>query len=238
MNSVRLFLSISLALSLCACPDTHQRIGYHQIPVSWHPGYENVPDCNPLIAVQGKNLSIKGVNVTTPMGVGVGGGELTREDKALQVASDAALQADQKYTRLCELLPSYAHDQQAFYRARDQMFDLIKGTEQVASAVAAQTGQTPPAQPPAVPTAASDAAAGAGINPAKGIANVAATAPSAPSAAASPSPSSSNAGNQGLAKVTSAADHLKQVAAKKAPGKGSSKKKHSGSSTQGQGTSG
>jgi hypothetical protein len=238
MNSVRLLLSISIALSLCACPDTHQRIGYHQIPVSWHPGYENVPDCNPLIAVQGKTLNIKGVNVTTPMGVGVGGGELTREDKALQVASDAALQADQKYTHLCELLPSYAHDQQAFYRARDQMFDLIKGTDQVASAVAAQTGQTPPAQPPAVPTAASDAAAGAGINPAKGIANVPATAASGSSAATSPSPSSSNAGNQGLAKVTSAADHLKQVAAKKAPGKVLSKKKHSGSSTQEQGTSG
>jgi hypothetical protein len=236
MNSIRFFLSISLALSLCACPDTHQRIGYHKIPVSWGPGYENVPDCNPLIAVQGKTLNIKGVTVTTPVGVGVGGGELTREDKALQVASDAALQADQKYTHLCELLPSYSHDQQAFYRARDQMFDLIKGTEQVASAVAAQTGQSPPVQPPAVPTAASDAAAGAGINPAKGVANVEATTPPGSSPAASPS--SSNAGNQGLAKVTSAADHLKQLAEKKAPGKGSSKKKRSSSPTTKQDASG
>jgi hypothetical protein len=236
MKSVRLLLALSLALSLSACPDTHQRLGYHRIPVSWGPGYENVPDCNPLIAVQGKTLNIKGVSVTTPMGVGVGGGELNREDKALQVASDAALQADQKYTRLCELLPAYSSDKQAFYRARDQMFDLIKGTEQVASAVAAQTGQSPPVQPAAVPTAASDAAAGAGTNPAKGIANVPATTPSGSPAAASPT--SSNAGNQGLSNITSAADHLKQVAAKKAPGKGSSKKKHSNSSTTKQGTSG
>jgi hypothetical protein len=236
MNSARFLLALSLALSLCACPDTHQRIGYHQIKVAWHPGYENVPDCNPLIAMQGKTVNIKGVRVTTPMGVGLGGGELTREDKALQVASDAALQADQKYTHLCELLPSYANDQQAFYRARDQMFDLIKGTEQVASAVAAQTGQTPPVQPPAVPTAATDAATGAGINPAKGVANVPATTP--PASSAAPSPSASNAGNQGLSKVTSAADHLKQLAEKKAPGKASSKKKHPSSSASKQGTSG
>ncbi len=236
MNSARLLLSISLALSLCACPVTHQRIGYHRIPVTWGPGYENVPDCNPLIAVQGKTVNIKGVSVTTPAGVGVGGGELNREDKALQVASDAALQADQKYTHLCELLPSYASDQQSFYRARDQMFDLIRGTEQVASAVAAQTGQLPPVQPPAVPTAASDAATGAGINPAKGVANVPATAPSGSPAA--PSTSSSNASNQALSSVTSAANHLKQVAEKKAPSKGPSKKKHPRSSTNEQGTSG
>lgn len=222
MNSIRLGLSVAIAFLLCACFDTQQRLGYHRIPVSWGPGYENVPDCNPLIAMQGKALSIKGVNVTTPVGVGVGGGELNREDKALQTASEAAQMADQQYTRLCGLLPSYANDQQAFYHARDQMFDLIRGTDQVASAVAAQTGQAPPARPPAVPTAASTAAADAGINPAKGIANVPATnsaATPAASPAGSPAP-------QGVTSVTNAANRLKAVAEKKTPpAKGTSKKK-------------
>jgi len=223
MNSLRLALSLSLALLLCACPDTHQRIGYHRITVGWAPGYENVPDCNPLIAMQGKTVDIKGVNVTTPAGVGIGGGEFSREDKALQTASEAAQMADQKYTRLCELLPSYANDQKAFYGARDQMFDLIRGTQQVASAVAAQTGQAPPAPQPAVPTAASSAAADAGANPGKGIANAPA-ASSAPTPTASPAPAGSPAA-QGINQVTNAANHLKAVAKKKAPAKGTSKKK-------------
>jgi hypothetical protein len=135
--------------------------------------------------------------------------------------------ADQKYTRLCEMLPSYAHDQQSFYHARDQMFDLIRGTQQVASAVAAQTGQAAPALPPAVPTAASSAAADAGTNPAKGIANVPTT-----SSAAAPTASTTPAGSpatQGLSNVTKAANHLKAVAAKKAPAKSTKKKKSSGS---------
>jgi hypothetical protein len=228
MKSTRLSLSLALPLLLCACPDTHQRLGYHRIPVAWGPGYENVPDCNPLIAMQGKTLNIKGVNVTTPVGVGVGGGELNHEDKALQTASEAAQMADQKYTRLCELLPSYASDQQAFYHARDQMFDLIRGTEQVASAVAAQTGQAPPAQPPAVPTAASTAATDAGINPAKGIGNVPATS-SAATASASPAPASQG----GPTNVTNAANRLKAVAQKKAPSaKSTSKKKKDPNSSQ------
>lgn len=227
MNSLRLGLSILLALLLCACPDTHQRLGYHRINVGWAPGYENVPDCNPLIAMQGKTVDIKGVNVTTPVGVSAGGGQFTREDKALQTASEAAQMADQKYTRLCELLPSYANDQQAFYNARDQMFDLIRGTQQVASAVAAQTGQAPPAPQPAVPTAASSAASDAGTNPAKGIANV-------PAASSAATPTASPAGSpaaQGANNVTNAANRLKAVAQKKTPAKGTSKKKKkSGSS--------
>jgi hypothetical protein len=130
----------------------------------------------------------------------VGGGEFTREDKALQTASEAAQMADQKYAHLCQLLPSYSSDREAFYHARDQMFDLIRGTEQVASAVATQTGQAPPAPPPVVPTAASAAATDAGTNPAKGIANVPSTTPPPPPSA---SPAASPAA-QSLAHVTNA----------------------------------
>src|SRR4029077_6765889 len=97
---------------------------------------------------------------------------LNTEQKALQTASDTAVRADEQYTHLCNLLPSYSHDQVAFYKARDQMFDLIRGTNQVASAVAAQTGQAAPAPLPSVPTVAAGAAASAGINPGKGVANL------------------------------------------------------------------
>jgi hypothetical protein len=202
-----------LALALCACPDTHQRLGYHQIPVSWGTGYENVPDCTPLIAMQGTSLNVKGVSVTTPAGVGVGGGELNKEQKALQTASDTAVQADQQYTRLCKLLPSYSHDQVAFYKARDQMFDLIHGTNQVASAVAAQTGQAAPALPPSVPTLASNAAASAGINPGKGVANLPATTTAA-LGKTTPAPATPNAALSNLVNATS---KLKKAAEKKPP---------------------
>ncbi len=220
MNSLRLGLCFSLALLLCACPATQQQLGYHKIPVTWGPGYENVPDCNPLIAMQGKAVSIKGVTVTTPAGIGGGGGEFTREDKALQTASEAAQLADQKYTHLCELLPSYSNDQHAFYDARDQMFALIKGTQSSAATVAALTGQATPAPAPAVPTAATTAATDAGVNPAKGIANLpSTTSPAAAAATPAGTPSSQQINN-----VLNAANHLKAVAQKKVPTKGKSKK--------------
>lgn len=213
MKSLHLVVLCCVVLVLCACPDTHQRLGYHKIPVSWGTGYENVPDCTPLIAMQGTSLDIKGVSVTTPVGVGVGGGELNKEQKALQTASDAAVRADEQYTRLCNLLPSYSHDQVAFYRARDQMFDLIRGTNQVASAVAAQTGQTAPAPPPSVPTVAAGAAANAGINPRKGVANPPMSTTSSPATTTS-APQTPNAALSNLVNATS---KLKKAAEKKPP---------------------
>lgn len=138
---------------------------WHGLPVT------RMFQTSPLITMSGATLNIKGVKVVTPAGIGVGGGEFTKEQKALQTASDAAQQADQKLSRLCNMLPSYSNDQEGFYRVRNQMFDLIAGTTYVASAVAAQTGQAQPAQLSSVPTAATAAAAGAGIDPAKGVAN-------------------------------------------------------------------
>jgi hypothetical protein len=213
MNYYRLVISSCLALALCSC--AHDRIGYHKIAVAWPPGYENVPDCTPLIAMTGTTVNIKGVNVTTPAGVSLGGGEFHKEQVALQTASDAAQQADEKYTRLCKMLPSYSNDRGGFYRVRDQMFDLIAGTTQVASAVAAQTGQAPPASPSTVPTAAADAAAGTGVDPAKGLAN----APAPAAATSSTAPTTAKAGSKSLAKLESAVTKLKQVAKKKAPAK-------------------
>ena len=43
--------------------------------------------------MQGTSLYVKGVSVTTSAGVGVGGGELNKEQKALRTASDTAVQA-------------------------------------------------------------------------------------------------------------------------------------------------
>ena len=213
MKSSRVLGLAAITFLLCACPETNQRLGYHKIPVTWGTGYENVPDCTPLIAMQGTTLNIKGVSVTTPAGVGVGGGELNKEQKALQTASDTAVQADQQYTRLCTLLPSYSHDEVAFYKARDQMFDLIRGTNQVASAVAAQTGQAAPAAPPSVPTVATDAAAGAGINPEKGVANLPSATTAAPTTT-NPAPATSDAA---LSNLLSATSKLKKAAEKKVP---------------------
>ncbi len=181
--------------------------------MSWGRGYENVPDCSPLIAMQGRTLNIKGVSVTTPAGIGVGGGELNTEQKALQTASDTAIRADEQYIHLCNLLPSYSTDQVKFYQARDQMFDLIRGTNQVASAVAPLTGQAQPAAPSSVPTVSTAAAASAGIDPAKGVANL-------PIATATPSgtPASTPATNAAaLSNLKNATSRLEKVAQKKAP---------------------
>src|SRR5205814_1530430 len=143
----------------CSCATQTTNIGYHQIKVAWPPGYENVPDCKPLVAMQGKSYDISGVNVPIPQaGTSVAVGGIKIDPKALQNASDAAIQADQRYIRLCSLLPSYSNNQAAFYRARDQMFDLIAGTTDVAKAVANATGQPAPAPAPTVPTAAPSAA--------------------------------------------------------------------------------
>jgi hypothetical protein len=184
MKALKFSALISAAAwCLVSCAHTPSSLGYHSIPVSWPPGSENVPDCTPLIARTGTSTDIKGVTVSTPVGVGVQGGEVKTEEKTLQAASDAAQQADDKFTRLCRMLPSYSHDQKAFYKTRDQMFELIAATTYVASAVATQTGQTPP-QLTSVPTESSSAATAAGTNPAKAVANAPAPISSSPSTSA------------------------------------------------------
>lgn len=215
-----LLVLAALAFIFSSCAETHQRLGYHKIPVAWSPGYENVPDCTPLITMSGTTLNIKGVKLVTPAGIGVEGGEFTKEQQALQTASDAAQQADQKLTRLCNMLPSYSNDQQGFYRVRNQMFDLIAGTTYVASAVAAQTGQAPPAPAQSVPTAASAAATDAGIDPAKGVAN-----PPAPaSAGASAASSAAGSGGKDLTNLKSAVSKLNKASQKKPPSRSASHK--------------
>lgn len=213
MKSLRLFLTIVFVGALCSCVFSTPNPGYHPIAVAWPPGHENVPDCTPLITMTGDTVDIKGVKVTTPVGVGAEGGEYHKEAKVLQSASDAAEQADQKFTQLCRLLPSYLNDQKGFYRVRDQMFDLIAATNYVASAVAAQTGQTPPVQPTSIPTASTAAAASAGTNPTKAVANPVATTSSA-AKSPTPNPSTSPSGSQNLKK---AVDRLKALIDKAVP---------------------
>lgn len=165
-----------------------------------------------MVQMVGSTLDIKGVKVTTPVsGLGVEGGQFTRDQKALQTASDAAIQADQKFIRLCRLLPSYASNKDAFYKARDQMFDLIMNTNYVASAVASATGQTPPAKPATAPTAATDAATAAGTSPSKAVANTAAKKTQTPPTTTTTSSASA------AAQIVDAAKKLKRVAKKPAP---------------------
>ncbi len=92
--------------------------------MSWPPGHENVPDCNPLIQMNGNAVAVKGVKVVTPTGIGVEGGEFSRDPKVLQTASDAAIRADQEFVRLCSQLPSYANDREQFYALRKKMSDI------------------------------------------------------------------------------------------------------------------
>jgi hypothetical protein len=212
MKSLRFCVLVAVGWSLVSCAQ-NKSLGYHSIPVSWPPGVENVPDCTPLIARTGTSTDIKGVTVSTPAGVGVQGGELKTEPKTLQVASDAAQQADDKFTRLCRLLPAYSHDKQAFYKTRDQMFELIAATTYVASAVATQTGQNPPAPLTSVPTQSTSAATAAGTNPAKAVANPPTSASSPP--AASPSKQSSSKKQQHT--VSDAVARLKHVIQKPVP---------------------
>jgi hypothetical protein len=215
MKALTFCVVVGAALNLISCAQEKPSLGYHPISVSWPPGYENVPDCTPLIARTGTSTDIKGVTVSTPVGVGVQGGEVNTEQKTLQVASDAAQQADDKFTRLCRLLPSYSHDQQAFYKTRDQMFELIAATTYVASAVATQTGQSPPVQPTSVPTASTSAATAAGTNPAKAVAN-----PPAPASSPAPSSAQTATTKQSLQKheqTLNAVARLKQVIQKPVP---------------------
>lgn len=141
--------------------------------------------------------------MTTPVGVGVGGGEYSHTVTP-QSITEAVQQANLRFKELCRILPSYSNDKTAFYKARDEMFDLMRATDHVAATVAAQTGQAPPTKAPAVPTASSAAAASAGVNPQKGTAI----------ATASPAPAS---GAQGVQQVKSAVTALKQVAKRPVP---------------------
>jgi len=166
--------------------------------------------------MQGRSYDISGVSVPIPQaGTTVSISGVKIDPKALQNASDATQQADQKYTRLCSLLPMYSHDQAAFYKARDQMFDLIAGTTEIAKQVANTTGQPQPANPPTVPTAAPTAATSAGTNPTKAVANPASKpAPSVPTTASTDQTpkKASLADNK---KLNSLANKLKKLAAKK-----------------------
>lgn len=101
MKTSRLLCPLALALLLSGCVTEQQRLGYHRVAVSWPPGYENVPDCNPLIQMSGNTVTIKGVKVVTPAGIGVEGGEFSRDPKALQTASAEAIASDQKFVRIC-----------------------------------------------------------------------------------------------------------------------------------------
>jgi hypothetical protein len=209
----RLFLLLPV-LCLSSCQNTNP--GYHKLQVTWAPGYENIPDCNPLFKTSATSVDIKGLTLTTPQGVAAGVGGVSITPTALQQVSDAAIQADAKYVRLCEMLPSYSHDQTAFYKTRDQMFGLIAASTYVASQVAEQAGVPKPSAPPSVPTAAPSSAIAAGSDPARAIANPVAQ-PAAPSAPASGQQASPDAIAKNSAAVTSALNTLKSATAKKVP---------------------
>jgi hypothetical protein len=184
--------------------------------VAWPPGYEYVPDCNDLIEKNATSTAVKGPNVATSFGVTVGGGEYNRTVTPLGV-TDSLQSANLKFRQLCSLLPSYANgDKEAFYKARNDMFELIKGSQNVATAVATQTGQAPPANLPTVPTAATEAAKTAGVDPSKGVSNPASTPkqPSAPLKTAS-----SKQGSTGKEHVRSAVTKLQHIAKKPVPKK-------------------
>jgi hypothetical protein len=186
--------------------------------VAWPPGYENVPDCNDLIEKSSTSTDVKVPNVTTSFGVTVGGGEYNRTVTPLGV-TDTLQAANLKYRQLCNLLPSYANgNKEAFYKARDDMFELIKGSQNVATAVATQTGQAPPANLPTIPTAAPDAAKTAGVDPSKGVSNPPPTQPPAP-----PKTARSSQATAGTGQVKSAVTRLKHIANKKVPKKTTTK---------------
>jgi hypothetical protein len=215
-----LLLVISATLTSCVDSKPSAPTGSHKVAVAWPPGYEYVPDCNDLIEKSSTSTDVKGPNVTTSFGVTVGGGEYNRTVTPLGV-TDSLQSANLKYRQLCNLLPSYANgDQEAFYKARNDMFELIKGSKDVATTVATQTGQAPPPKLPAVPTAASDAAKTAGVDPSKGVANSSAT-PTPPSVSKNPPPRNLNAAAK--REVRSAARRLKQIARKPSPRKSKAK---------------
>jgi hypothetical protein len=218
MISAKMFLllAIPLACSSCVLFGPSAAVGSHKMAVAWRPGYEYVPDCNDLIEKSSTSTDVKGPNVTTSFGVTVGGGEYNRTVTPLGV-TDSLQAANLKYRQLCSLLPSYANgDKEAFYKARNDMFELIKGSQNVATAVATQTGQSPPASLPTVPTAATEAAKTAGVDPSKGVSNPSPTS-AQPPARQKTAPSSQ--GTTGKGQVRSAVTRLKHIAKKPVPNK-------------------
>ena len=211
-----LLLAIPLVYSSCVLTGSSAAVGSHKMAVAWPPGYEYVPDCNDLIEKRSTSTDIKGPNVATSFGVTVGGGEYNRTVTPLGV-TDSLQAANLKYRQLCNLLPSYANgDKEAFYKARNDMFELIKGSQNVATAVATQTGQSPPANLPKVPTAATDAAKTAGVDPSRGVSNPPTTSaqPLAPQKIVSSSEATAGQGH-----VRSAVTRLKHIAKKPVPKK-------------------
>lgn len=187
MKTTRLFFPFALALLVSGCVTEQQRLGYHKIAVSWPPGRENVPDCNPLIQMNGNAVAVKGVKVVTPAGIGVEGGEFSRDPKVLQTASDAAIRADQEFVRLCSQLPSYANDREQFYALRKQMSDIALNATAMATVVATGTGQSTPAPLPALPTAAASVASEVGVDTSRVVANPPAEGSTATTTATAPS---------------------------------------------------
>ncbi len=212
MKTYRLLFPLTLALLVSGCVTEQQRLGYHKLAVAWPPGYENVPDCNPLIQMNGNTVAVKGVKVVTPAGIGVEGGEFSRDPKALQTASDAAIRADQEFVRLCSQLPSFSNDKVGFYALRNKMSDIALNANAVASVVANGTGQATPAPLPTLPTAASTVATNAGVDPTKAVANPPATA----SAPATSAPTATTNGDA-VAKLNNAVSKLNKASNKKVP---------------------
>ncbi len=204
------WLLFPFALLVSGCVTEQQRLGYHKIAVSWPPGHENVPDCNPLIQMNGNAVAVKGVKVVTPAGIGVEGGEFSRDPKVLQTASDAAIRADQEFVRLCSQLPSYANDREQFYALRKQMSDIALNATAMATVVATGTGQSTPAPLPALPTAAASVASDAGVDTSRAVANPPAEGSTAATTAKAPA-----ANEAAVAKLKSAVDKLNKASSKK-----------------------
>ena len=188
--------------------------------VSWEPGCEDVPDCNDLIE-RLTSTSFKGPNIVA-YGVNVGGGEISRTytPPTEKSVTKELEEANQKYKGLCRLLPTYAHGRKEdFYKARDDMSELIKGSKNVATAVATLTGQSPPASLPTLPTAATDAAKTAGVDPSTGVSN---PSPSPAQPPAPPKAISSNQATRAKGQVKSVVKELKEIVKKPLPNKATS----------------
>lgn len=151
--------------------------------------------------------------MVTPAGIGVEGGEFSRDPKALQTASAEAIASDQEFVRICSQLPGYSNDREAFYALRKKMSDIALHTNEVAAAVATGTGQATPAPLPALPTAASAVASNAGVDQSTAVANP----PAATGTTASVAPAAG--GDDSVAKLQSAVSKLKKASNRKTPKK-------------------
>lgn len=173
-------------------------------------------------------VTVKGVKVVTPAGIGVEGGEFSRDPKDLQVASDAPIRADQQFVTFCRQLPSYSNDKVGFYARRDQMSDIVLNATHVATVVANSTGQATPAPLLMLPTASTAAATDAGVNPSNSVAN-----PPATVAAATTTVPSVTGKGDAVAKLKSAVSQLNKASRKKAPKhhKASSQSSHRSATT-------